>query len=173
MDRVKLSYKSTDAWTWSRATPADVESMVALANTLYAVEITNFMTKNPTRYAYNLHRAILDQTFNPDQCLLSVAKNLNNELLAYGWLERGKYTPYANEEMAVAEILHIDLALPIRTRLRLIGQMFDQWIIWCEVNKIPVLCSTSIRSSQEAFMRLHEAYGFVCNGSFAYRSILF
>jgi hypothetical protein len=172
MNRQQLQHKSTDAWIWSKATPADVEAMVTLANTLYSPEVNQFFTPNPTRYSYHLHKAILDQTFNPGQQYLAVARDkATHQLLAYNWCERGKYTPYADEEMAVAEILHIDLAVPVRQRVQLVGQCFDQWIIWCELNRIPVLCSTSIREDQAAFMRLHSVYGFKSRGSFAYKEI--
>lgn len=172
MNRQQLQHKATDAWIWSKATPADVEEIVILASNFYSKEINAFFTFHPTRYSYHLHKSILEQTFHPSQQYLAVARDkLTNKLMCYNWCERGKYTPYATEEMAVGEILHIDLTVPVRQRVHLVGQTFDQWIIWCELNRIPVLCSTSIREEQAAFMRLHSVYGFENHGSFAYKEI--
>ena len=94
------------------------------------------------------------------------------KLLAWSWVERGKYMPYSDEELAVAEFAHIDLNLSTRKRITLCSQILDIWILWCELNKIPVLCSTSIREDQQAFMHLHDQHGFSRRGSFAYRRIL-
>ena len=73
--------------------------------------------------------------------------------------------------MAVGEFIHLDLNLTVRRRITLVAQVLEQWISWAEINQIPVLCSTSIREEQEAFMRLHDQYGFQRTGSFAYRRI--
>jgi hypothetical protein len=74
--------------------------------------------------------------------------------------------------MAVAEFAHVDLELPLRTRMTLTAQTLEIWIAWCELNNIPVLCSTTIRQDQTGFMRLHDQFGFLRRGSFAYRKCL-
>jgi len=172
MNRQDLVHQESDAWQWRRAEHTDVPGIVELMNTNYAVEVDDIFTVNPTRMSYHLHQAILDQIYTPSTQLVSVAvSKTTDQILAFGWLQRGKYLPYANEEMAVAEIAHTELTLPVRTRIRLIGQLFEQWILWAELNSIPVLCSTSIRSDQTGFMRLHDIYGFSRKGSFAYKRI--
>jgi len=169
MNRQQLEYNQDDSWVWLRAQHEDVESIVAIAQQYYQQDIDSILTPNPTRLAYHLHRAIVNQTFHGDQEFVTVAKDkTSGRILAWAWLERGKYTPYANEEMAVAEFLHTQLDLPLRTRIRLSGQIFDSWIYWCQANAIPVLCSTSIRDDQKGFMRLHDVYDFKRKGSFAY-----
>lgn len=161
----------TTPWQWYLALPKHVESMVDLANAIYSQEIDQILIKNPTRYSYHLHRAVLNQTFNPSQLLLTVAEDINHKVIAYSWLERGKFTPYSDQEMAVAEILHVDLGLPVRQRMALCAQSMQQWITWCEVNQIPVLTSSSIRADQIGFMRLHQRFGFQVRGSIAYKRI--
>lgn len=153
--------------TWRRATPMDVPQMVALSNSNYSSEFENIIfTKNLTRLHYHLHQAILTQTYTPDQTCVLVAGN--PEITAWSWLERGKFTPYSDDEMAVAEIIHMRLDLHTRTRINLIRELLLMWEIFCVECGIPILVSTSIRADQTAFMRLHERAGFQVRGSMAY-----
>ena len=173
MNRNDLIHNETDTWYWTRAANSDVPEIVAIAENHYQAEIDGILTPNPTRLSYNLHRAILEQTYVPGSQLISVAKSkTTNFVIAWSWCARGHYTAYAEEEMAVAEFAHCAMDIALRNRIRLVGQMFDQWISWCELNSIPVLCSTSIREDQAGFMRLHDIYGFKRKGSFAYRRIV-
>ena len=80
--------------------------------------------------------------------------------------------PYAHDECAEAAFAHIDLKLPLRTRITLMAQILQQWILWCQICQIPVLVSTTIREDQQGFMRLHDRLGFKRHGSFAYRRII-
>lgn len=169
MTRQQLAYTDSDSWQWLRAGTNHVESIVKLAEQHYQQEVETLLTPNPTRLSYHLYKAVLEQTFHPNNTLVSVAVDKHsNRLLAWAWLERGKYTAYANEEMAVGEFIHTQLDLSLRTRMRLVGQTLDQWILWSQANAIPVLCSTSIRDDQSGFMRLHDLYDFKRKGSFAY-----
>jgi hypothetical protein len=172
MNRQQLMHNKTDDWTWQRAQHSDVEDIVAMAESHYQLEIEHILTPNPTRLGFHLHKAILEQTYSLASEFVTVARSKqDNRLIAWSWLERGKYTPYANEEMAVAEFVHTELTLPARTRIRLVAQTLESWICWCEINHIPVLCSTSIRTDQAGFMRLHDLYDFTVKGSFAYKKI--
>ena len=166
------SIKDSDTWTWRLAKHEDVENILDLVAANYQEEITGILTRSRPRMAYHLHRAVLQQIFEPWQGLVNIAEDrTTKKLLAWAWLERGKYTPYAPEEMACAEFAHVDLTQSVRNRITLVAQIFEQWIAWCEKQKIPVLTSTSIRADQTAFMRLHEQYGFTVRGSIAYRRI--
>ena len=168
------THSVTDPWRWSKATAADVPAIVELVDTNYSQEIDEVIfKKNPTRLHYHLQRAILDQTYGISTNFITIARDqTDNTLRAWAWLTRGKYMPYADEEMAVAEFAHVALDQSPRARVRLLAQTLEQWIAWSELNKIPVLCSTSIREDQRAFMRLHEQFGFVVRGSYAYRKIV-
>lgn len=168
----QLRYSDTDPWTWTRAAATDVEDIVRMAQDHYQLEIESVLTPSPETLTYNLHKTVVEQIFQPHQVMLSVARDkIDNHLMAWAWLERGSYTPYSPEEMATAEFLHTDLTASARTKTRLVGQALESWILWCELNKIPVLVSTSIRDSYAGFMRIHDAYGFQTKGSYAYRKI--
>lgn len=154
--------------TWRRATAQDVPQMVTLSDSNYSKEFESVIfTKNLTRLHYHLHQAILTQTYTPDQTCVLVAGN--TAISAWSWLERGKFTPYSDDEMAVAEIIHMQLDLSTRTRIALITELLLMWEIFCVECGIPVLVSTSIRADQSAFMRLHERAGFQVRGSMAYK----
>jgi hypothetical protein len=167
------TYTKNDPWIWTRATAMDVPKIVQLVDQNYSQEIDSVIfKKNPTRLSYHLHKSILDISYGINNELINIATDPDTKkLLAWGWVTRGKYTVYADEEMAVAEFAHVDLSLSIRTKIKLIAQILEQWRSWCEINSIPVLCSTSIREDQAGFMRLHDQYGFVRRGSFAYLKI--
>jgi hypothetical protein len=170
MDKYAVSDK--DAWTWSKAGHTDVEDILDLVAENYQHEIFGFMEPNRPRMCYHIHKALLQQLFEQHSVLITQARdNTTNKLLAWAWLERGKYTVYAVEELATAEFAHVDLTLSQRNKVKLIAQILQQWITWCEAWQIPVLTSSSIRADQTAFMRLHEQYGFIIRGSVAYRKI--
>jgi len=170
MDKYNIS--PDDAWTWSRAGHEDVEGILDLVAQNYQDEINGVLVPNRPRMAYHLHRAILQQIFEEYQVLVTVAKDkTTNAIIAWAWLERGKYTVYASEEMATAEFAHVELTLSLRKKVKLVAQILEQWIEWCRVLKIPVLTSSSIRDDQTAFMRLHEQFGFLVRGSIAYKKI--
>jgi hypothetical protein len=166
------THNQTDPWFWQRMTHTDVEEVLELTDSNFSQEIRDIFTPNRTRLAYNLHNAILQQSFNMNTHFISVARNHSDrKLVGWFWLERGKYMPFSNDECAVAEFSHVAMELPLRQRMRLVGQTIEQWVAWCELKNIPILISTSIREDQKGFMRLHEQFGFLIRGSFAYRKI--
>ena len=75
---------------------------------------------------------------------------------------------YSNEEISNAKFHHVDLSLPVKTRVRLINEMIDQHILWAHTWGIPIVCSTSIRSEHDGFMKIHKKRGFIVNGSYAW-----
>jgi len=168
----KYSYSPNDPWEWNRMSHMDVGSVVKLTDTFFTKEIDHIFEPNATRLAYNLSNAILQQNYGLNTNLVNIAKDRTTKaIVAWSWCERGKYMHFSNNECAVAEFSHVDMTLPLRQRMTLVAQTIEQWIYWAEIQKIPVLISTSIREDQSGFMRLHEQFGFVTRGSFAYRKI--
>lgn len=168
----KYKWTEEDNWQWLYAEHSNIPDIVNMAQTQFQMEIDQIFKPQPEYYAYNLDLAITHQRHNKSREQLLVATNREtNKLMAYGWIGRGTFTTYAYEEVAEAKFAHCDLALPVRTRIRLIAQLIQEWIIWCEWNNIPVLVSTSIRDNQKGFMRLHEELGFKVKGSMAYYKV--
>lgn len=158
--------------TWNRAIHTDVEHIMDMMQNFYRPEIAGIFTPSRTRMGYHLHRAILDQSYGVDEHCIGVARDESGRLIAWHWVTRGKHLPYANEEMAVGEFIHVDLSLSARQRARLCIESLEQWQGWCLLHGIPVLSSTSIREDQIGFMRLHDKLGFKRHGSFAYKRII-
>ena len=107
--------QTSDTWSWMLAQHEDVEDILDLVAANYEHEIDTILTASRPRMCYHLHRAILQQIFEPHSQLITIARDkISNRLVAWAWLERGKYTVYAPEEMAVAEFLHVALDLSPR-----------------------------------------------------------
>ena len=166
----KFTHTDSDPWSWSRPTHPDVPAIVELSDRVDVVDIQGLLTKNPTRLHYFLHKAIVDIGYGVGPVMISVAKDrITDQVLAWSYLERGKYMTYADEEMAFAENCTVDTALSTRTRVRLTAQIIEQWIAFCELKHIPVLVSNTFRHNQTGYLHLHEQYGFEMRGSVGYR----
>jgi hypothetical protein len=169
----KYQHSQNDAWVWQYATWADVEDMYALAKRHFEREMDSILTINDEGYKYALDISTSHQRHNLAlEQLLVCRDKTTGDLLAYSWIGRGHRTPYSNDEMAEARMLHLDLDLSPRTRIQLIVQAISYWITWCEACQIPVLVSTSIREDQASFLRLHERLGFIVRGGICYKRII-
>lgn len=166
----KYKPSSQDTWTWRQAGLHDVDQMVTMAVNLFQIEIEDVFTPDPDMLAKNIAIAVIKQRFNPIEEQIIVAEEAG-QVIAWAWIVRGVYVNYAREEMADARIAHLDLAMPARKRVTLLAQILQQWVLWCQVCQIPVLSSSTIRSSQQAFLKLHTQAGFTVRGSIAYRKI--
>ena len=161
-----------DSWIWNLAEFKDVADCVDLAQRHFQIEIDQIFVPQPDLYAKNISQAICNQQYrlNTEQILVARHRD-SHALMAYSWVSRGDSVKYALEEMGVVNFAHVDLTLTARTRITLLAQMLHQWYLWCSICRIPVLVSSSIRSDQTAFMRLHERAGFSVRGSVAYIKI--
>jgi hypothetical protein len=166
---------------WTLAHPLhDVDDIIELADSIYGVEADGILTRDRNVFRKNVTIAATVQLFDKGREFLAVCRGdrvVNTmmgqgvdegALLAYCWFDRGGYTTYANEEISNAKFHHVDLDLPAKQRVRLINQMIDQHILWASSWGIPVICSTSIRTEHDGFMRIHKKRGFKVNGSYAW-----
>ena len=153
---------------WKLAHPLhDVEDIVEMADNIFGKEADGILTRSRDVFRKNVTIAATVQLFEPGKEFLAVCRD-SKKLLGYCWFDRGGYTTYANEEISNAKFHHVDLSLPARTRVRLINQMIDQHILWAYTWHIPVICSTSIRTEHDGFMKIHKKRGFSVNGSYAW-----
>jgi len=162
-----------DTWTWTLArTEDDISDIVAMAKGFYETEVQDIFSTDPAIMRHHVDLAVTDQRYKLNRQQIGIARdNQTGKLIAWHWIERGHYTVYAPEETADARFAHVDLALPERTRITLCAQIIQQWILWCNIHQIPVLVSSTIRSDQTAFLRLHEKFGFKRNGSVCYYKV--
>lgn len=167
-----IYYEDISPWIWRVALRSDIEDIIKMCEEHFKVEMDMVFTPDKPYYRYQLDLAVTNQMHHYAKEQLIVARDKKtNKLLAYGWIGRSIKAPYSQDEMAEAKMAHIDLTLPIRTRITLLAQMLQHWITWTATCGIPVLVSTSIRREQAAFMKLHEQAGFVVRGSYAYKRL--
>ena len=158
-----------DTWQWRIAQLSDVPAVVAMAQDHFQLEMEQIIHPDPQLFARNIGIAVITQMHSLTQEQVLVARDRTADtLMAWSWISRGSYTTYSRDEMAEARFVHCDLTLPVRSRLTLTAQVLQQWYLWCMTAGVPVLVSSSIRTDQTAFMRLHQAAGFSVRGSMAY-----
>jgi len=158
-----------DTWCWRLATMSDVPDIVQMAQDHFQLEMEQIIQPDPQLFARNIAIAIVTQMHQLTEEQVLVARDrTSDQLRAWSWISRGSYTTYSRDEMAEARFVHCDLNQPVRARIAQTAQVLHQWYLWCMTAGIPVLVSTSIRSDQATFMRLHEQAGFSVRGSMAY-----
>ena len=157
---------------WQLAHPIrDVEDIISLGFKNYLVD-NEILNADLDVARHRLTMACTEQIFNRSKEFVAVCRSIDDKnagnLLGFCWFDRGGYTSYSNEEISNAKFHHVDLGLPVRTRVRLINEMIDQHILWANTYGIPVVCSTSIRADHDGFMKIHKKRGFTVNGSYAW-----
>jgi hypothetical protein len=165
---------------WNLAHPLhDVEDIVEMADSFFGHEADGILKRDRGVFRHRVTVACTEQLFNKGREFIAVCRDtplvtlddgMTNQprLLGFCWFDRGGYTTYSNEEISNAKFHHLDLGLPVRTRVRLVNEMIDQHILWAHTWGIPVVCSTSIRADHDGFMKIHKKRGFTVNGSYAW-----
>lgn len=156
---------------WQRAMGWDVDDLVRLTQAQFELEADTIFQTDPIIYAHNITRAVIDQFYDPASSFLWVNRSPAGAVQAYAWCERGQRAVWSRDEMVAVKIVHLDLALPVRTRLRLCDEMITLWENWAGSIGVPIVCSTTMRGDQEGFLRLHQRRGYDRRGSICYRRI--
>lgn len=153
---------------WRLIDPRDeVEAVVELADRLYGREADGIVGRDRAVFRKHVTLAAVYQAFDRSREFLAGCWD-GERLLGYCWFDRGGYVTYSMQEISNAKFHHIDLTLPVKQRVRILNQMIDQHILWASYCGIPVICSTSVRSEHDGFMRIHAKRGFKVNGSYAW-----
>jgi len=168
------SYMHTtgDRWRWRSAAGTDTQEIVDMAQGYFGKETRDIYVNDPIEYSRNVMLAIVNQFYNPRAELLSVAREAEtNELVAYTWAVRGERAPWSSEEMVAIRIAHCRQDISIRERVFLCAQMLRMWEKWARACEVKIIVSSTIRSDQDTFLRLHEAAGYLVRGSVAYKRL--
>ena len=153
---------------WTLAHPLyDVDDIIALAEKNFRQEAVDILDTDPMVFRHHVTVTTTNQLFDKVKEFFAVCRD-GDKLLGYCWFDRAGYTTYSRDEISNAKFHHVDLSLPLRLRVRLINEMIDQHILWAAKCGVPVVCSTSIRSDHEGFMRIHKKRGFTVVGSYAW-----
>lgn len=158
-------------YTWRPATGNDVSAIVAMAESLFQYEIDSIFTPETTTYARNVTLAVVNQFYCPTSELISVACDQDNRLIAYTWAKGFQQAFWSSDNMINIIMAHVDLKLSTRIRLALITDMLNIWEQFAIYSQHPVICSTTMRGDQSAFLRLHQRHGYSVRGSYAYKRI--
>ena len=136
----------------------------------FQTEVDAVFCVDQTAYSRNVTMAVVTQFYLPHQELLMVCRNQHNQLLAYVWVIR-ETAPWSDEVMAATRMVHVDLSLPVRARLRLIQEMMGLWEVWAQESGIGIVCSTTMRRDTAGFLRIHADRGYDVRGSIAYKRL--
>ena len=157
---------------WRPADGRDVAAIVAMAVGGFQCEIDAIFTPDPVAYSRNVTLAIIRQFYGPSSELFSVAIDEQDRVIAYTWAGRNERAPWSDDEMVVVRMAHVDLTLPTRTRIRLIKDMIGLWEQWALLCQVPIVCSSTVRGDQAAFLRIHAQAGYDVRGSYAYKRLI-
>lgn len=158
-------------YTWTPANGTDIADIVKMAETHFQTEIDLIFTPDPVAYSRNITFAVVNQFYLPTTELVSVARDNTGQLRAYTWARRGERACWSDDEMIVVRMAHVDLSLSVRDRIKLVNDMLDIWEHFAVYCGVPIICSTTMRRDQDAFLRLHERRGYDVRGSFAYKKV--
>jgi len=158
-------------YSWVPATGPDIEKLTELSVKNCMTDVETIYDVKPIIFTRNLTLAVVNQHFTPNEELLSVAKDSNGTILAYTWASCSQYALWSNEKMLIVNMAEIELTLPIKLRIKLVKDMMYLWEEFCKLSQIPIICSTTLRVNQSAFLKLHEREGYQIRGSAAYKRL--
>jgi hypothetical protein len=141
-----------------------------LAKDHFEVEADSVFTIDTLEYSRNVGLAVVNQFYNPYTELLAVAKQ-DGRIIAYCWARRNERAAWSTDEMVAIRIAHVNMTLPARDRVQLVKEMIGHWEAWARDCGIPIVCSTTMRRSQDGFLRIHEKLGYDVRGSIAYKRL--
>jgi hypothetical protein len=158
-------------YTWRPANGLDVSDIVKMAQDHFEVEIDTIFTPDPVAYSRNITLAIVNQFYGPTTELVSVATDSNNKIVAYTWAKTGERSPWSDDEMVIVKMAHLSLTLSTRERVDLVKNMLALWEAFATLAQVSIICSTTMRKDQQAFLKLHERNGYDVRGSYAYKKL--
>lgn len=158
-------------YNWQPATGQDIPDIVAMAEQHFQLEIDTIFKPEPVVYSRNITMAVVNQFYLPSLELISVARDTNNKLIAYTWARADERAPWSDDVMVVVRMAHVDLNLSPKLRVKLIIDMINLWEGFARLAGVPIVCSTTMRNDQGAFLKLHSKMGYDVRGSYAYKKL--
>lgn len=172
IDLERYAHTTGDTWRWSQASGSDTNDIVDMALVDYSKETDLIFKNEPLVYSRNVTLAIVKQFYNPKMELFQVAKDVvTGALLAYTWAERYQYSPWSSEEMICIKIAHVNQNCSQKQRIFMCAQMIRMWEIWARAIEVNIICSSTVRREQTAFLNLHRQAGYDIRGSVCYKRL--
>jgi len=160
------------SYSWTPATGEDFTAIAHLAKTHFIPEVDQIFVPSDFAISKNITYAIINQTYSPLSELLSICKDTNGNILAYTWVVANQTVAWSLDRMTCIKMAHVDLTLPPRLRVKIISDMMILWEEYAKLVNDVIVCSTTMRHDQTAFLKLHEKRGYSVRGSFAYKRLL-
>jgi len=142
-----------------------------MAENHFQTEIDTVFKPDTVAYSRNITFAIVNQFYLPGSELLYIARDTSGKLLAYTWAKSNERAAWSDDNMIVIRMAHVDLSLSARDRLRIISDMMTIWEQFARSTNTSIICSTTMRKDQDAFLRLHARNGYDVRGSYAYKKL--
>jgi hypothetical protein len=158
-------------YSWTPAAGNDVPEIVQMAESHFQTEIDTVFKPDPVAYSRNITFAVVNQFYLPGSELLYIARDASGKLVAYTWAKSNERAAWSDDSMVVIRMAHVDLSLSSRDRLRLISDMMTIWEQFARSTNTPIICSTTMRKDQDAFLKLHARNGYDVRGSYAYKKL--
>lgn len=158
-------------YTWTLASTHDVDDIVKMAEQHFQVEIDKIFNPEPVTLARNLTMSIVTQYYRPGLEMIGVARDTAGKLLAYTWAFANDRTCWSDDNMVSIRMAHVDLTLSPRMRVKLITDMLEHWERFANYAGNDIICSSTVRHSQDAFLKLHKKHGYDVRGSYAYKKL--
>jgi len=158
-------------YSWTPAAGNDVPEIVQMAESHFQTEIDTVFKPDPVAYSRNITFAVVNQFYLPGSELLYIARDASGKLVAYTWAKSNERAAWSDDSMVVIRMAHVDLCLSARDRLRLISDMMTIWEQFARSTNTPIICSTTMRKDQDAFLKLHARNGYDVRGSYAYKKL--
>jgi hypothetical protein len=157
---------------WRLADMSDTNDIVSMAKQHFETEIDDIFSPEVPTMTRNITFAIMNQIYYPGTQMITVCRAQDdNRLLAYTWAKSGDRACWSDDPMVVVCMAHVDLSLPPRMRVKLVKDMMEHWERLANFAGNNIICSTTMRHEQDAFLRLHERAGYSVRGSYAYKRL--
>jgi hypothetical protein len=159
-------------YSWRLADIGDTNDIVDMAQKHFEAEIDNIFTPEVPTMLRNVTFAIMNQIYYPGTEMITVCRaEDDNRLLAYTWAKSNDRACWSDDPMICVRMVHVDLSLPARTRIQLIKDMMSHWERLAAYSGNKIICSTTMRHDQDAFLKLHTKNGYDVRGSYAYKKL--
>jgi hypothetical protein len=158
-------------YNWNRATGLDVADIVLMAQSHFQQEIDKIFNPDPVAYSRNITLAVVNQFYSPSTELIGISRDDNGKLLAYTWASAFQRAPWSDDNMVSIRMAHVALDLSAKQRVGLVKDMMEHWETFARSSNTPIICSTTMRNDQTAFLKLHERCGYDVRGSYAYKKL--
>ena len=159
-------------YVWRPAMITDVDAVIALTAENFAQEVTDLFVPDPWAGARNLTQAIVNQYYQPNTELISVAVDNLDKIVAWTWAQANHVTPWSDEKLVMVRMGHVLMTLAGRDRVRLVQDMIALWEGFAQFAGHHIVCSTTMRRDQAGFLRIHQAAGYDVRGSYAYKRLV-